>query len=128
VLADAALQLVGARFRLAGRDPATGLDCVGLLICSLRSVGCVPVAPEGYRLRNTDPARWFACAVESGLVAVEGPIQPGDVILLRPGPGQQHVVIAEGDGIFIHAHAGLGRVVRQPITLSNDIIAHWRLP
>ena len=28
-LAEAAAALVGSRFRLHGRDPATGLDCIG---------------------------------------------------------------------------------------------------
>ncbi len=35
-LAAAALNLIGTPFRLHGRDPATGLDCVGLVAEAMR--------------------------------------------------------------------------------------------
>lgn len=126
-LAKAASHYLGIRFRLHGRDPATGLDCVGLLVRSLADVGCRPVSPQGYRLHNTDPARWLTYADQSGLVLAVGSIERGDVILLRPGPAQQHIVIAEGSGDVIHAHAGLGRIVRQPMKLAEQMLVHWRL-
>lgn len=127
-LAKAAATFIGVRFRLQGRDPMGGLDCVGLLACSLEVIGFQPIAPKGYRLRNTDPLRWFHCASDSGLVPVDGPTAIGDVLLIKPGPGQQHLVIVEGKASVIHAHAGLRKVVRQPIDLNGDKLAHWRLP
>ena len=50
-LAAAAESLVGTRFRLHGRDPDTGLDCVGLLAASLAAIGRAAPLPNGYRLR-----------------------------------------------------------------------------
>jgi len=126
-LAEAAAQFLGVRFRLYGRDPMYGLDCVGLLLSSLTSVGCAPIEPRGYRLRNSDTDRWLLCAKQSGLSSVSGAIEEGDIILLQSGPAQQHLVIAESPGVFIHAHAGLGKIVRQPMTLTDPILAHWRL-
>lgn len=38
--ADAAEALLGAPFRLGGRDPATGIDCVGLAISGQSSLPC----------------------------------------------------------------------------------------
>ena len=35
----AARAAIGARFRLHGRDPATGLDCVGLVACAAPRAG-----------------------------------------------------------------------------------------
>ncbi|MEL7218948.1 MAG: peptidoglycan endopeptidase, partial [Pseudomonadota bacterium] len=53
-LAKAAARFIGVRFQLLGRDPLLGLDCVGLVTCSLEAIGRHPVVPAGYRLRNSD--------------------------------------------------------------------------
>jgi hypothetical protein len=50
-LAAAALNLIGTPFRLHGRDPARGLDCVGLVAEAMRRAGFHPVPPGGYGLR-----------------------------------------------------------------------------
>ena len=127
-LAKAASRLIGTRFLLHGRDPAKGLDCVGLVRECLLAIGCNPKAPEGYGLRNTDHSEWFDFAYQSGFFDVSGDCIAGDVIMLSPGPAQQHLMIVERQGIAIHAHAGLKRVVRQPIPWPNSSLAHWRLP
>jgi len=127
-LAHAAEQFVGAPFRLHGRDPRTGLDCVGLVYASLLAIGFKPRAPEGYALRNADPRRWFAHAGLSGLTSTHGTVRPGDVFLTSPSPGQFHLAISSGRATAIHAHAGLRRVVRQPMTLTPVASGHWRLP
>ncbi|MHA7820398.1 MAG: hypothetical protein ACX930_12195 [Erythrobacter sp.] len=127
-LAEAAAEFIGSPFRLHGRDRATGLDCIGLLFASMARIGREPVAPEGYRLRNSDPERWFAFARYSGLVdAGETGVMEGDVLVIEPGPGQQHLLIAETHKYAIHAHAGLRRVVRQPCDFTAEPLAHWRL-
>ena len=121
-LALAAQALVGTRFRLYGRDPATGLDCVGLVAAALGAT-----APTGYRLRNRDIAAALAFAPAAGLAKVSGPIEPGDVLLVRGGPAQHHLLIAGPRGGFIHAHAGLRRVVATPGPLPWPLERHWRL-
>lgn len=121
--ADRAEALVGAPFRLHGRDPAHGLDCVGLVACALAGVA----APTGYALRNSSIARHLAVAGRAGFVAAEGPIARGDLILAVPGPAQHHLLVALSEDRFVHAHAGLRRVVVQPGPLDWPIAAHWRL-
>lgn len=91
-------------------------------------MGRPSIPPEGYRLRNSDPGRWLHYAQTSGLVNTTFPVSTGDVLLIEPGPGQQHLLIAETQEIMIHAHAGLRRVVRQLFDFKRNIIAHWRLP
>lgn len=126
-LVAAAEELMGTPFRLHGRDPARGLDCVGLVAAALQAAGRPARAPTGYRLRQLDPGPLLDAAEASGLGLVAGAVQPGDVLLVRPGPAQLHLVIAGADGSFVHTHAGLGRVVRTPAPLPWPIERHWRL-
>lgn len=122
-LAEAALGLVGVPFRLHGRDPATGLDCVGLVAEALRRVGGKPDAPEGYSLRSVSVARFLRCAAASGLTACE---DEGDIVLCRTGPMQSHLAVRVPGG-FVHAHASLGRVTFLPAPLPWPISQQWRL-
>lgn len=124
---QAARGLVGVRFRLHGRDPATGLDCIGLVAVSLRKIGVSPDIPVGYALRNSSISSWLTLASRSGLKMADLPIEPGDVLLSKPGPQQHHIMIAETTSSAIHAHAGLRRVVCQPLDAGISLAAHWRL-
>ncbi|MEL7188902.1 MAG: NlpC/P60 family protein [Pseudomonadota bacterium] len=127
-LAFAAEQLIGKRFRLHGRDPETGLDCVGLVHVCLQSVGREMGPIRGYRLKNTSIDCWLQHAHSAGLVLNFGGLEPGDIVLISPGPLQHHLMIADTTGAFIHAHASLGRIVRQKQTYaSSNIIKKWRL-
>lgn len=126
-LARAARQFIGVPFRLHGRDPAFGLDCIGLVGAALAAIGRTPVLPATYALRNSDVTRLLEFAAVNGLQECSPPIRSGDVILVEPGPSQHHVLIAEHSGSFIHAHAGLRRVVRMPGPLDWAICRHWRL-
>lgn len=126
-LAIAAADLVGTPFRLHGRDPKLGLDCIGLVAASLTAIGTRCNPPRGYRLRNTCIFHWLDCAIQSGLVETEEPIASGDVILVQPGPGQHHLLICETIRSFLHAHAGLGKVVRTHGPLAWPAGKIWRL-
>jgi cell wall-associated NlpC family hydrolase len=126
-LAAAALALVGTPFRLNGRDSAHGLDCLGLLEAALAACGHSVRLPVGYQLHLTRLDDWLPPPASLGLIPVTDPIQPGDVLLLRPGPAQAHLVIAGPDRDFIHAHAGLRRTVRSPDRPAGALLGHWRL-
>jgi cell wall-associated NlpC family hydrolase len=125
-LAVAAERLIGCRFRLHGRDPATGLDCVGVLDAALRACGQRPVLPTGYALRTRQPDRLLPPPASCGLAPAAGPIASGDVLLVAAGPAQAHLVIAASGGRFVHAHAALRRVVAMPGPLSDPVLHHWR--
>ena len=130
LIADAALALTGTPFRLHGRDPRFGLDCVGLVWRALHDAGFAVVAPTGYMLRTTELRPLLAFAPAAGLSPCSGPIQPGDILLVRPGPAQHHLVIAGPDhrreGEWIHAHAGLRKVVATSGPLAWPAAKHWR--
>ncbi|WP_206377763.1 NlpC/P60 family protein [Sphingobium psychrophilum] len=111
--------LVGVPFRLHGRSRA-GLDCVGLAALAMgRTAHCA------YGLRSGDVGRAEQWLRAAGLrpVAQE---QPGDLALVRPGPLQLHLMIGTGAG-FIHAHAGIGRVVEMPGASPWPVIGWWTL-
>lgn len=118
-VADAARAAVGARFRLHGRDPAHGLDCVGLA-----ALACGVAAPTGYALRTGD-ADAVAARLDSVLARSDG-AAAGDLLLMRTGPGQLHLGIRTEDG-FVHADAGLRRVVERPGAPPWPVLGAWRI-
>ena len=126
-LARAAAALIGTRFRLHGRDPATGLDCVGVLEASLIATGRKLALPGGYGLRMRTIAHYTRRAAEFGFAAHEGEAAAGDIMLFCVGPGQYHFTICESRQSFIHAHAGLRRVVRSAVPTDWPLVGHWRL-
>lgn len=125
-LAEAALRYAGVPFRLGGRSREGGVDCVGLLLCALRDIGQSPPAPPPYRLRNIAVERHLACLPQAGFVPVQEPVRPGDVLVVRPGPAQHHLLIATGPGC-VHAHAGLCRVTEEPVVPLWPVESQWRL-
>jgi cell wall-associated NlpC family hydrolase len=126
-LAEAAESLAGTRFRLHGRDPATGLDCVGLLAAALTAIGRRAPLPNGYRLRSRHVRGLAGFAEACGLGEAGGPIEPGDVLLLRVAACQVHLAIALRGGRFVHAHAGRKRVIAAAGPLAWPVIGRWRL-
>ena len=117
----AARAAIGARFRLHGRDPASGLDCVGLVALAY---GAERV-PSGYALRGGAPAAVVAQIAACGLAPVED-VAAGDLLLCASGPGQLHLAIDSGGGV-IHADAMLRRVVERPGPVPWPVIGRWRL-
>jgi len=130
-LAVAAEALVGARFRLHGRDPATGLDCVGVLEVALRDAGLpcpLPSTPPfTYALKMRDVGACVRQAGAWGFAPAGGPVLPGDVLLFHLGPCQYHLVIAARGGGFVHAHAGLRRVIHAARLPEWPLEGHWRI-
>jgi len=127
-LAQAAETLVGAAFRLHGRDPLTGLDCIGLLAAALERMGRTVRFPSGYSIRTSRYPELAALAHQHDFAPASGLIVPGDVIFTRPGPGQMHLMIRASSGDrFVEAHAGLGRVVLAGARPDDIILQRWRI-
>lgn len=127
-LARAAVRHVGCRFRLHGRDPATGLDCVGLVAAALAAAGRPVQIPRGYPLRPGSVPELERLAARHGFAPAPGAPQPGDVWVTRPGPGQVHLAIVDPSGTgLVEAHAGLGRVVISPLRTATMGVQGWRL-
>jgi hypothetical protein len=130
----AALALIGTRFRLHGRDPANGLDCVGLVAAAYGAAGW-PVTGVPQRYRLSGPSRrvaeeWLSAC---GARAVTDHVRAGDILLadmlpnMRAGEQVQLHLFLLGPGGAVHAHAGLRRVVLSPLPLPGRALSRWRL-
>jgi len=126
-MAAAAMTLVGTPFRLHGRDPRQGLDCVGVLVVALAAAGRTPRLPLEYTLRRTSIDEFVAAAAEVGLIPARDDLAAGDFIVARPGAAQFHAGVCGFGHAIVHAHAGLGRVVLSPAPLPWPLEHHWRL-
>jgi len=118
--------MVGARFRPQGRDPVTGLDCVGLVWAAYAAAGRVLARPHGYPLRGWSRAQVEAGLLEAGFGRVSAAARDGDVALIALDAGQFHLGLL-GTDRMVHAHAGLRRVVETPIDASLAAAVRWRL-
>lgn len=116
--------MLGAPFRLHGRDGRSA-DCVGLAMAAFAGGGWSGRAVRPYGLRSGDAARACAWIDETGLVRV-AEAAVGDLMLVRPGPMQLHLMIRV-EGGHVHAHAGLGRVVETPGPCPWPVIGVWRM-
>ena len=126
-LAAAAEKLVGAPFRLHGRDPQTGLDCIGVLTSALGEIGRSASLPANYALKSRMIPDLNELADRCGLIETQGALMPGDVVFTRVSPCQHHLLLAVRQNRFVHAHAGLRRVVISDGPLPWPAIACWQL-
>lgn len=109
-IADAARSMAGTPFLHQGRNPAVGLDCVGLWVASLQRAG--------FEVRDFKAYRRFPCGrmllakLREQFRQVARP-EPGDLIVIRHERNAQarHVGVYLGDGQMAHADGSIGRVV-----------------
>lgn len=118
--------MLGVRFRPQGCDPATGLDCVGLVWAAYAAAGRRLVRPQGYPLRGWSRERIEAALAVAGFGSVDDPMREGDVALIAHPARQFHLTLL-GSETFIHAHAGLRRVAETPLDALTRAAARWRL-
>ena len=118
--------MVGVRFRPQGHDPATGLDCVGLVWAAYAAAGRRLARPAAYPLRGWGLERIEGALGATGFVRADDAMRAGDVVLIAHPARQYHLGLI-GSETFIHAHAGLRRVVETPLDLSVRSAGQWRL-
>lgn len=112
-----------APFKHRGRS-RKGVDCAGLIICSLRDLG---YQPFDLRVYGREPARdGLRQVVEKNLGAPVDmrTMMPGDVALCRFNKQPHHVALVgdhpAGGLSFIHSFGSVGKVVE------HGIDEHWR--
>ena len=114
--------LVGCRFRPQGRSPELGLDCIGLA-CAVYGIPAEMV-PRDYRLRGD-----FRDRIERELAARfrrVWALRPGDLLLLSVAVDQLHLAVRTDLG-FVHADAGLRKVVETPGSPPWPVISAYRI-
>jgi lipoprotein Spr len=118
-----ARSLVGARFRAQGRGEGC-LDCVGVVIATFE----IPATAvrRDYRLRGPHHLEDLRTALERHFRRVARPeLRAGDVMLLAAAEHQPHLAVRTDAG-FVHAHAGLRRVVESPGDPDWPVLAVYR--
>lgn len=114
--------LVGCAFRPQGRNPALGLDCVGL---TLQVYAMEGEFRRDYRLRG-DHRRELDLALHAFFRRISRPrCRAGDLCLWAVAPDQFHLGV-QATGSFIHSDAALGRVVETPGAASWRLIRVYR--
>ena len=126
-VAVTARAMLGVRFRPQGRDPAYGVDCIGLAARAIGSVMPLPPLPRDYPLRGGSADRIVETVDALGLDHATGAARSGDLLLCEAGPMQFHLAIIVAEGL-IHADAGIGRVVLRPGPSPWPVLARWRVP
>ena len=103
--------LIGTRFVAQGRDPAIGLDCVGLVLCAygIERSG----VPDDYQIRGAHRGAILDFAKTGFRRVSRRRVRAGDLLVLRPGAAQWHLGLWTGDAI-IHADVAIRRVVERP--------------
>lgn len=118
--------MLGVPFRFRGRSRERGVDCVGLAVLATGRGD----APADYGLRGGDAGRFGRWLAAAGLREVSdvlpGDLLPGDLLLVRAGATQFHLMVRV-EGGFVHAHAGLRRVVETPGDAPPwPVVSLWR--
>src|SRR5688572_17258388 len=124
-IAARACALVGTRFRPQGRNTRDGLDCVGT--AALAAGIPADRISRDYALRGQRLADIEHQLCDLGCRPVVGHVLDlGDVVVCRTGPAQYHMVVITPFG-FVHADAGLRRVVQRPYPIPWTLVGAWRL-
>jgi hypothetical protein len=114
--------LVGKRFRAQGRGLG-GLDCVGVVLVTFD----LPAdsVRRDYHLRGSYLPELREQLVLQFRRVASGQLRAGDVMLLGVGDGRLHLAVRTSDG-FVHAHAGIRRVVETPGTPEWPLLGVYR--
>ena len=118
--------LLGVRFRPQGRSAEHGLDCIGVAIMATG----IPAARvrRDYDIRSADAEGVHRNLLACGLARIAPErAEAGDLLLVRPGPARLHLVLVTDLG-YLHADAGLRRVVEVPGPVPWPVLSAWRAP
>ena len=118
-----ALTLVGVPFRAQGRNPATGLDCVGLALAACGLPGGLVRA--NYRLRGDHREEIRNELLHLFRRVSSRQRRPGDLLLMTVAADQMHLAVRTPNG-FVHADARLAKVVETPGEPEWPVIGVYR--
>ncbi|HWI89416.1 MAG TPA: peptidoglycan endopeptidase [Sphingomicrobium sp.] len=119
---ERARALVGTRFRPQGRG-ADGLDCIGVVLATF---GIDPgTVGRDYRMEAQEPIELDTALLKHFRRLSVRQLAPGDIMLMTVAGRQLHLGVRTAGG-FVHAHAGLRRVVETPGMPEWPLIAAYR--
>lgn len=123
----AADRYVGGPFKLGGRDPATGIDCIALVIFAARDCGLY--FPDDQRFTHDIKGSWarMESVLDERCDRVQGEPQVGDVLGFwwnHYSRRLRHIGICAGE-TFIHVYNP--RVLRSPfdVDMRRNLYGVW---
>lgn len=128
---------IGTAFHHCGRAPGVGIDCAGVVICTMRELG---LAPPGFDVPPYIPipdGKSMLAQCDEYLTRVtQAAMQPGDVVVLITDQHPQHLgILADyqhGGLSIIHAatNAHPPRVIETRLMFSRAMryVASYSLP
>lgn len=128
IIAAAADSMVGVPFKHAGRNPKVGLDCVGVVLCSVWSAGCDLPDCIGYGPLPRHEVVLAELDKRAKRLHMDD-AQPGDVLLFeyrREMP--MHFAVLLSNNYIVHAHGATGKVVKHRLSPAWAMRLHsiWR--
>jgi cell wall-associated NlpC family hydrolase len=127
---NAAMGMLGVRFLHQGRDPETGVDCMGFLVCIGRKIG-YPQIVDNTTYRRMPKAELIRETILQNCDEIEvKDARPGDFYLIRlTGRKLRHAAVKLSDDLLIHAGGvGYGKVKIESIsTYQTRIGAAFRV-
>lgn len=116
-IAAVARGFAGTPYHEDGRIPGIGLDCAGVVVCTLRKLGID--APDVLGLSSAGDVYAMLVGLIEQLAdpIADGSLQPGDLLVFRSRSIYNHMAIYLGDGEMIHAYnsPSVRRVAVQPL-------------
>jgi cell wall-associated NlpC family hydrolase len=114
-LVSLARSQIGRRYVFGGTSPEQGFDCSGFLRYLMRAVG-------------KDLPRTAAQQAEAGTPVPRDRslLRPGDILTFGRGNRVTHVGLYVGNGRYIHASSGSGRIVESDIDRpQSSLVRAW---
>jgi cell wall-associated NlpC family hydrolase len=115
-IVSAARQCIGTQFQHQARIVGRGLDCAGVLVHVLKTIGAefndergYPRVPRNYLIRTILESQPCLQKIQ------KSEMQTGDVLLMRFTSEPQHVAIL-AETTIIHAYSQIGRCVEHGFT------------
>jgi hypothetical protein len=125
-----ALKYIGVRWRIRGRDPTQGLDCVGLLANVAWDNGYSFTDSLAYDPKNPDVAQYRALVIGQTDPGAINCIRTGSILLLKQAlfPWHTGIAVMEKDGPprLIHASIKDRQVVMVPLDTQYKQIVNVR--
>ena len=115
-IVEFARECVGTPFRHQGRLIGSGLDCVGLVVHCMESMGLPYNDLTGYPRTPVEGKIKKCLDAEPSLEPI-AELEPGCVILFRISKEPQHIAIYTGEGI-IHSYLATKKVVESGLGLA----------
>jgi lipoprotein Spr len=124
----AARECLGTRFRIQGRTPGLGLDCVGVGLHAAAAIGIKLPDVRDYTLSGDDQPLLDAVLASAGcLPLAPDDSSPGDFLVFMPRPRQRHLAVRTSAGM-IHADIRRRAVLEAPLPSDWLLAGVWRLP